>query len=210
MADDIKIVGLANPKRSTGVSVKIVGAIIGIIVLALGVIAGIYLVGEQQDVRERAADQCPEIEACPSGDDPTLLINCTPSEAQSICAPAFQGRLELCGGAQYCCNGSAWTSDLASCAVATPSPSPSPSPTAAPTDAPTTAPTNTSVATPTATSIVTNITTSVPTRTPTTAPASTQSGATAVPIPETGASWPTIIGAGFGVVMILASLILAL
>ncbi len=204
MADEIKIVGLANPKRSTGVSMKIVGAIIGVVVLALGVIAGIYLVGEQQDVRERAATQCPGIEACPSGDDPALLINCTPSETQSFCNTVFLGRLEMCGGVEYCCNGTSWTSNLASCAVSTPSPTPSP--TVAPTEAPTAS------AVPTATT-TTNIisSTSTPTSAPTTVGSNQQATSvpTTMPIPETWGSWTTILGAGLGVLVVVGSLILA-
>ena len=54
MSDDIKIVGLSSSKSSGKTNWKIIGAIIGIVVLALGIIAGILLVRQQQDIREKA------------------------------------------------------------------------------------------------------------------------------------------------------------
>lgn len=70
-----------------------------------------------------------------------------------------------------------------SAAEESPSPSPEASPTATPTPGPTATPT------------------------PTATPAPTQSPA---PVPESGASWPTIIGLSIGVLVIVGSILLAL
>lgn len=70
---------------------------------------------------------CPGAEACPASDGYTLR-NCTPPEAdgtpqESLCS--WKGRIESCGGQQYCCPGvgAAWTTNLVLCG-ATPSPLP--------------------------------------------------------------------------------------
>ncbi len=78
-----------------------------------------------------------------------------------------------------------------------------------PTSAPTTAPTQPgSTTSPTATSQSAGNPTTVPTKTATSKPAGAT--ATAPPLPETGTSWPTYLGAGVGILIILASLVLAL
>ncbi|EKE05081.1 MAG: hypothetical protein ACD_19C00426G0103 [uncultured bacterium] len=129
--NDIKIVGLSNASKPKGkTNWKIVGAIVGIVVLAFGVIAGIILVRQQQDIREKAGvtyGRCDEAgaEACPGTDG--ILRNCHPPEsdntpALSSCDTA--GRIEFCGTRNYCCPvaGGTWTADMSACAVATATP----------------------------------------------------------------------------------------
>ena len=127
---DIKIVGLSNNKPKGKTNWKILGAIIGIVVLAFGVIAGIILVRQQQDIREKAGvtyGRCDEAgaEACPGTDG--ILRNCHPPESDntpvlSSCDAA--GRIEFCGTRDYCCPvaGGTWTADMSVCAVATATP----------------------------------------------------------------------------------------
>lgn len=110
--EDIKIVGL-SPKKSGGTNWKVISAIIGIIVLSIGVIAGILLVRQNQDVREKASD-CSIKNTCTG----TTLYDCPAGETdanESVCDR--QGRIEMCNGAQYCCPqaGGNWTSDLSKC-----------------------------------------------------------------------------------------------
>lgn len=121
MADDIKVVGLATSRNKGKPNWKIIGAIIGIIVLSVGVIAGIILVRQQQDIREQAAGNCDNpgsIVQCPRSDG--ALVSCTPPDSNgnaqiSLCNANFKGRKEVCGGTNYCCNGSAWVADMTLC-----------------------------------------------------------------------------------------------
>lgn len=91
-------------------------------------------------------------------------------------------------------------------------------PTPTPTETPTPTPTPTGTVTPTPTGTVTPTPTSTPgpTATPTSAPTETPiAQATPTPteaaeLPEAGVSYPTIIGAGVGILLIIASLLLAL
>jgi len=188
---DINIVGQSNSKPKEKINWKITSAIIGIVVLALGVIAGIILVRQQQNISEKAAGNCDNpnsIVQCPRSDG--ALVSCHPPDANgnaqiSLCNSS--GRIEVCGGRNYCCPtaGGLWTSNMDACAVATASP--------------------TAVPTATVTSTATSTSTAKASSTP-----KTSATATAVPIPVTGASWPTILGAGFGIIMVLVSLGLAL
>ena len=92
--------------------------------------------------------------------------------------------------------------------LTTPTGSPTATPTATPTGSPTATPTGSPTATPTAT----------PTKTPTPTPTATvtsspiaQASPTAQPsLPEAGTSWPTIVGIGIGVLLLIGSLLLAL
>lgn len=204
-------------------------AILIVVFLILSVVAGVLLVRQQQDIRERAApsNMCPAAEACPVAGQPNLLRSCHPAESdntpgESICNVSFTGRIETCGqgAVQYCCNGSAWTTNMTACPTsATPTPSP--------TSAPTVAPTATPMATATATSMVTTTPTvaptgtpsttasamATPTKTPTPTAAATvapTSQGTPQPIPETGTDWPTLVGAGLGIIVIIASILIAL
>ncbi len=170
--------------NSTKTNWKVLSAIIGIVVLTIGVIAGIILVKQQQNISEKAATSC--LEQCPGSDG--VLRNCHPpnadgSSVDSICN--LKGKISFCGVRNFCCNGSVWTTDLTSCAVAT------------------TTTTSTTTATATATSTATSSAKTTPT-------AKSSATATAVPIPVTGIEWPTMLGTGFGVTMIVVSMFLAL
>lgn len=124
---DIKVVGLSSNKSKGKTNWKILGAIIGIVVLALGVIAGIILVRQQQNIQEKAAECSSGGTQCPSTSDPTLLRDCSTGEVypnDSVCDRA--GKVEVCGtnssnARQFCCPsaGGNWTTNLSSCAVAT-------------------------------------------------------------------------------------------
>ena len=127
------------------------GIVVGVVIvlfLILSVVAGVLLVRQQQNIAEKAVvPQCPGAEACPAG---VHLLNCHPPEsdnspADSVCDASQIKRIEPCGGTQFCCNGSAWTTNMSACAVVTPTP------TATPTSTPT--PTATASATPTPTAI---------------------------------------------------------
>lgn len=119
--EDIKVVGLAPSKPGGKTNWKVISAIIGIIVLSVGVIAGIFLVRQQQDIREQAAGNCDNPESivqCPRSDG--ALVSCTPPDSNgnaqiSVCDSRFLGRPEVCGGTQYCCNGTAWVTDMSAC-----------------------------------------------------------------------------------------------
>ena len=101
-----------------------------------------------QDTRKEAT-QCKE--QCSGSDG--VLRNCTPPEAdgsaeESICNKV--GRIEFCGGDQFCCPkvGGKWTKNMTACPTATPTPTPTPIPTATPTATPTPTPTVTPTPTP--------------------------------------------------------------
>lgn len=214
---DIKVVGLSSSKTKGGTNWKVMGAIVGIVVLALGVIAGIILVKQQQNIEEKAACTA----ACPNSAG--QLVNCydTADTNGDVSVCNQMGRVEICGqnasnARQYCCPaaGGTWTTDLTKCNV-------SPTSTATATAVATVTPTSTSsnqatmTATPTSKATVTATSTSKATVTATatsksTATAKASSSGTAVPVPVTGVEWPTMLGAGFGIIMILASMALAL
>lgn len=223
---DINVIGQSNNKPKSKINWKITGAIIGIVVLAIGVIAGIILVRQQQNISEKASGNCDNpnsIVQCPRSDG--ALVSCHPPDdngnAQiSLCNSA--GRVEVCGGRNYCCPsaGGSWTSNMDACAVATATATATP--TATPTATATATATSTSTATPTATptatttSKVTATATSTSTSKSTATATSTSktstptSSPTTAPIPVTGIEWPTMLGAGFGIIMVLVSLGLAL
>jgi len=214
--------------KKTGQKGMIVAVLI-VVFLILSVVAGVLLVRQQQDIRERASTAiCPAAEACPVPGEPTLLRNCHPAEsdgspAESLCSTA--GRVEFCGTQNYCCPapGQAWTTNMTACAG---TPTPSPTATATATAAPTASPTATAAAsgTPAATAAPTATPTRTPTPTPTSAgtggaasatPTPTSAGttggsSTAQPIPQTGTDWPTFVGAGLGIIVIIASILIAL
>ena len=244
MADEeMKVVGLANNKKEIKLEPKIIGAIVGVVVLALGVLAGIYLVRQQQNINERAAvPQCPAGEQCPVTKDPTHLRTCSYVEGdnspdEQLCGTNTSrlNTLSMCGRQVWCCpkKGGAWTTDLTKCPgatlntpTATPTLTPTPTATATSTatptatatmtstPTPTTSPTatGTRTATPTATSTATGTRTATPTATATATSTNISyvtATPTAFPVPETGLSLPTLIGTGAGVLMIIASLLLA-
>jgi len=93
---------------------------------------------------------------------------------------------------------------------------PTPTPTEGPTPTPTPTPTGTVTPTPTGTVTPTPTSTPGPTAPPTSAPTETPiAQATLTPteaaeLPEAGISYPTIIGTGVGILLLIASLLLAL
>lgn len=182
----------------------IIGALI-VLFLAISIPAGVYLVKQQQDIKEKAeaALVCPAAEACPVAGEPTLLRSCysvgsggVPQDV-SCSAIANVGTTATCGVSKYCCPslGASWTTDLTLCSA------PSPTPTA------------TATATPTATASATpsSSPTSVASGTPkATGTATASASPTAVPIPVSGTDWPTWVGAGIGILVIVGSILLVL
>jgi hypothetical protein len=134
---DVNVVGLSKIKPKSNLNWKVVGAIIGVIVLAVGVFAGILLVKQQQNISEKASElMCtdPAAEQCPGTDG--ILRNCHPPEnsggpTESACDAA--NRTEFCGTRCFVCPsaGGTWTpTELSKCAVApTPTSTPTPTPT---------------------------------------------------------------------------------
>jgi len=124
---EINVVGLSSGKKGGKSNWKIIGAIIGIVVLALGIIAGILLVRQQQDIREKAQIvSCtdPTVEQCPVAGSPNILRNCHPPEAnnspvESLCDA--EGKVSFCGTKNYCCPsaGGNWTTDMSVCTIET-------------------------------------------------------------------------------------------
>ena len=150
--NDIKVVGISNSKSKDKTNWKVMGAIIGIVVLALGVIAGIILVRQNQNISEKAKECNLGGYACPDSNNSSLLRDCSTGEEfpnDSLCNSA--GRVEVCGSTasnakQFCCPsaGAAWTTNLTLCSVAA-TPTPTATATATATASPTA--TNTSKAT---------------------------------------------------------------
>lgn len=221
MADnDLNVVGTTSKPGGNKPNFKIIGAIVGIVVLALGVVAGILLVRQQQDIREKAAvKQCPQDEECPVSRDPTHLWSCTPGEADGsvddmVCSTA--GRIGVCGGRQYCCPsvGAAWTTNLSLCPQKTASPTAAAAAASVSTATATATSTSASTSTPTGSGTKTATPTASATSTSTSAAVSTAtatgSTSTPFPVPETGASWPSIVGVGAGIIILIFSLGLAL
>lgn len=199
----------SGKKSKTGL---IVGAII-VLFLAVSIPAGVYLVKQQQSIKEKAqsALQCPAAEACPVAGEPALLKSCysatTGDAPQEISCSTIANvkTTALCGGKTYCCPslGAAWTTDVSLCA----SPVPTATATTSPTDLPT--PTGTGLGT----ALPTSTATASATATATAASDSESTGSaikTSVPIPVTGTNWPTVVGAGIGILVIIGSILLVI
>lgn len=213
MKDDVvNVVGLSSNKPKGKTNWKVMGAIIGIVVLAVGVISGIVLVRQNQNIEEKAA--C--VASCVNGSK--QLNNCyqtadTNGDASNC---NIAGRIEVCGQTatdvkQFCCStaGGKWSTDLTLCPAS--SPTPTATATATSTATATTVATSTSTSTSKATATSTTRATTTAKATSTTkATTTTKSTSTAVPIPVTGVEWPTMLGATVGIIMILASLSLAI
>ncbi|MCX6705020.1 MAG: hypothetical protein NT162_01640 [Candidatus Woesebacteria bacterium] len=169
-----------------------------VVFLILGVVAGVLLVKQQQNISEKASGSiCPAAAACPVSGQPTLLRNCnsgntngTPQEI-SCSNIGNVGQISACGTLSFCCPslGASWTTDLTLCTVATASPTPTATVFA------TATPTATASATPTSTA---------------SASATPRARATPREIPVTGIDWPTILGAGVGAAAIIGAIFLAL
>jgi hypothetical protein len=250
MADsDIKIVGLSSSKSGGKMNWKIISAIVGIIVLSIGIIAGIILVRQNQNINEEASCSA----ECPGNDG--VLRSCVGTTGNdtndSVCNASLTGRVEVCGqnnstARQFCCSGGSWNTNLAGCAR-TSTPTATAIATATTTSAPTIRASSTATSTATIRATATSTSTSRASATSTattkaTATATSKSTstskstatakatatskstatakatstakavatATSFPVPETGVSLPTMLGTGFGIIMILLSLGLAL
>ncbi|KKR43225.1 MAG: hypothetical protein UT76_C0013G0012 [Candidatus Woesebacteria bacterium GW2011_GWB1_40_12] len=200
----------------------IIGALV-VLFLAISIPAGVYLVRQQQDIREKAEEAlvCPAAEACPVAGEPALLRSCSSigsgqaPQDFSCSSISNVGVTASCGAVSYCCPslGASWTTDLTLCAT------PSPTPTVTPTPTLTATPTATGSATasPSATASATPTTAAAATATPTSAAglaatatptANASSSATPMPIPATGTDWPTLVGAGLGILVIIGSILL--
>lgn len=204
----------------SGKKALIIGAII-VIFLAISIPAGVYLVKQQQDIKEKAQEAlvCPAAEACPVAGDPTLLKSCysvvTGGDpvGYSCSTIANVGTTVTCGSTQYCCPslGASWTTNLNLCAVATSSPTPTATATATATASATPEATSTASASPKATSTSKASATATSTSTATaTSKTTSTSTATAAPIPVTGVNWPTLTGTAVGILVIVGSILLAL
>jgi hypothetical protein len=176
----------------------IIGAII-IFFIAISVAVGVYLVKQQQNIKEKAqvVSVCPAAEQCPVVGNPKLLRTCSyvgDGEApQDISCNSIDNSQSsaLCNGITYYCPhlSADWTT--------------SPPPSATPTSTPALAPT------PTATGSATPAGSATPSAT-VRATATSSASPTTVPIPVTGVSWPTVIGAGVGILVIVGSILLVL
>lgn len=173
----------------------IVGAL-AVVFLGVSVAVGVYLVKQQQDIREKAAAAlvCPAAEACPVAGQTSLLRSCysatsgdAPQEI-SCSTIANVGTTAICGSTKYCCPslGAAWTTNLTACT------SPTPTPTVE----------ATASATPNASA------TATASATPKTTKSATPSATPVIPV--TGTNWPTFVGAGVGALIIIGSILLVL
>lgn len=182
---------------------KIAGIILAVLIVGVGITS--ILIKNSQDTRKEASS-CTE--QCPGNDG--VLRNCHPPEsdgssADSTCS--WAGRIEPCGGRNYCCPsaGGTWTTTMTACATPTPTPTltatPSatltPSITATPsttiTVSPTATPTATKTPTPTATATPTATTTPTKTPTPTPTPTATKTPTPTVTPTATNTPTPTVV-----------------
>lgn len=171
-------------------------AIAIVLFLIGGVVAGVLLVRQQQNIQEKAqAALCPGALACPVAGQPDLLRSCNSPNAdgtprETSCSNVGNvGLTVTCGTLSYCCPslGASWTTDLTLCTAPTPTPTLTATPTA--------------TVTPTATAS---------SRSTATASATPRSSATPRPIPVTGTDWPTVLGVGVGAAAIIGAIFLAI
>jgi len=200
----ITTVSANNKKGGKGKTIIIIAATVVLAGIAIFTAVRLFQLREQA-VAPTAPESEPEAivpcaEACP--DPEGILRNCTPPDLDgtsqdSLCYADVIGRVESCGGRQYCCSLTGWTANMAACATTAPTSSPTGTATAAPTSSPTGTATAAPTSSPTGTATAAPIATVAPTSAPDT-------------LPDAGISSPTVIGAGFGVTLLILSLILAL
>ncbi len=202
---------MVTSNKSSKVTKKgmIIGSIV-VIFLAISIVAGVFLVQRQQNISEKASTSvslCPAAEACPVAGEADLLRSCTSissdSAPQEISCSSISnvGVITTCGTRQFCCPslGASWTTDISLCST------PSPSPTIAPSLSATASASTT--ATPSATP---KLSTNAPTTLNESATPSATPKATPREIPVTGTNWPTIAGAGVGILVIIGAILLAI
>jgi len=190
---------MVTSNKSSKVTKKgmIVGSIV-VIFLAISIVAGVFLVQRQQNISEKASTSvslCPAAEACPVAGEADLLRSCTSigsdSAPQEISCSSISnvGVITTCGTKSYCCPslGASWTSDISLCSTPSPTPTISANPSA----------TASAVASASATPKGS-------------ATASATPKATPREIPVTGTNWPTIAGAGVGILVIIGAILLAI
>ncbi len=200
MADgELKVVG-TTPKTGNKIDKKIIWAIIGVLVVVIGLVAGILLIKQNQDIREQASTNCPAAQQCPVPGNPNLLRNCTPPDADntpidSLCNAA--GRIEVCGGSQYCCPsaGGSWTTNLSLCPQSTATPTSLPTATAMATATATATTTATATATATTKATATATSASSPTATATVKPTNTSTSVAKTATPTTTSTGSTATAA---------------
>lgn len=186
---------------------KIAGVILA--VLIIGVSVALYFIKSNQDNRKEAAS-CTE--QCPGNDG--VLRNCHPPDSDgssndSTCG--WAGRIEPCGGKNYCCPkaGGTWTTTMTACTTPSPTPSltatpsatltpsitatPSATVTVSPTATATPLPTATATPIPTATTTPTPTATATPTSTSTPTPTATKTPTPTVTPTVTPTPTPTIV-----------------
>jgi hypothetical protein len=119
--------------------------LIVLVVLMVVLPIAMYLTQQKNDNRNLAAS-CAEACPVPGGE----LRNCTPPEPDGSAATSLcneKGRIEPCGGQQFCCPapGGQWTTNMSACIVPsnTPTLTPIPTATSTPTLTPTLVPTDT-------------------------------------------------------------------
>jgi len=147
------------------------------------------------------------VEECPSDDG--ILRDCHPpaangDPAEKICDS--QGKVEICGGLNFCCPGpsGSWTTDLSACTSPTPTATPSATPTITPTPTTSGSITPSPATTPTSSA---NLSPS-PTTPPSELPSTQTSGMPTNQLPETGVGLPTVFGILLGVFTIIVSVAL--
>jgi hypothetical protein len=203
---------IVTTSRSKKVGAKgVIIALIVVTVLVAGVAAGVVLVRQQQNIQEKAAvNLCPTAEECPVPGQGDLLRSCNPSNAdgtpQEISCSNIDNvkKVVSCSTKSYCCPslGASWTTDVALCST----PTPTPIVTLTPSPAAMAAASASASATPTATA--TGSATPTATATSSATPAVLQT--TPRPIPQTGTNWPTVVGVGVGILVIVGSILLAI
>jgi len=110
-----------KPKKKSNWKMAL-GAIILLLVI-LGTVTGFYLTQQSQDLRQQASEdinECPLAEACPHSNG--TLIECDSNNVMDISECNSKGRIESCGGNEYCCPtaGGTWTTDMTACTTIEP------------------------------------------------------------------------------------------
>jgi hypothetical protein len=188
----------SNKSSKVGKKGLIIGSVV-VLFLAISIVAGVFLVQRQQNISEKASavSSCPTAEACPVAGEGNLLRSCNSISSGAIpqeisCSSISSvGLITSCGSRQYCCPslGASWTTDISLCSTPSPTPTLTPTPTASSSATATAAGSIKKTATPSATLKVQT---------------------TPREVPVTGTGWPTIVGAGVGIFVIIGAILLAI